>query len=351
MFERAAAPTFVASHGIVWVKDDGTLWFTDGAGVDDQIAYSTSPLSGIADLDGDFLVGTGSGWVVESGTTVRASLGLGTLDTATFGDLALSNSGGVISFNSGDVTITHGPNQLNFQLATNGYAFADGPVRPLSAGAITLGTASFGWGDLFIASTGTINFDNGDIVITHSTNVLAFSGALNGYSFDKVVKPATNGGSGLGNIAFGWADLHMTSGGVINWSNGDVTITHSANALAFAGATGGYSFDDVLTTEAVKRAVQVYTSATATLLISAADHIVVINRATADAMVVTLPAATGSGKEIVVKRHVNDSSTGLNLDGGGGDTIDGQASIDYVDAANGPSATLIDSASGEWIII
>jgi len=40
-------------------------------------------------------------------------------------------------------------------------------------------------------------------------------------------------------------DLFLASGGVINWDAGDVTITHSANALAFAGGT--YSFDDTVT--------------------------------------------------------------------------------------------------------
>jgi len=44
-----------------------------------------------------------------------------------------------------------------------------------------------------------------------------------------------------------FSDIFLASGGVINWNNGDVTITHSANALAFAGTTAaginGYSFD------------------------------------------------------------------------------------------------------------
>ena len=35
----------------------------------------------------------------------------------------------------------------------------------------------------------------------------------------------------------------LASGGIINWDAGDVTITHSADLLAFAGATSGYSFD------------------------------------------------------------------------------------------------------------
>jgi hypothetical protein len=40
-----------------------------------------------------------------------------------------------------------------------------------------------------------------------------------------------------------WSDLFLASGAVIHFNNGDVTATHAANALAFAGATSGYTFD------------------------------------------------------------------------------------------------------------
>jgi hypothetical protein len=40
--------------------------------------------------------------------------------------------------------------------------------------------------------------------------------------------------------------LFLPANSPISWNAGDVTIVHSANALAFAGATSGYSFDNVL---------------------------------------------------------------------------------------------------------
>lgn len=55
--------------------------------------------------------------------------------------------------------------------------------------------------------------------------------------------PHTDDGAALGSTTFRWADFFLAVGGVINWGNGDVLLTHSANALAFSGASSGYTFD------------------------------------------------------------------------------------------------------------
>lgn len=49
------------------------------------------------------------------------------------------------------------------------------------------------------------------------------------------IMPITTDGVSLGTTSYMWSDLFLASGGVINWNNGDVTLTHSSNALAFAG--------------------------------------------------------------------------------------------------------------------
>ena len=58
-----------------------------------------------------------------------------------------------------------------------------------------------------------------------------------------VLSPHTTDGMALGSTTLMWADLFLASGGVVNWNNGDVTITHSANTLTFAGASSGSAFD------------------------------------------------------------------------------------------------------------
>ena len=56
--------------------------------------------------------------------------------------------------------------------------------------------------------------------------------------------PATNDGGSLGISGTAWADLFLASGAVINFNAGDVTVTHSSNTLTFAGAASGYIFND-----------------------------------------------------------------------------------------------------------
>lgn len=61
------------------------------------------------------------------------------------------------------------------------------------------------------------------------------------------LSPFTNDLISLGTTALSWSDLFLATGGVINWNNGNVTITQAANTLTFAGATtGGYAFDAMI---------------------------------------------------------------------------------------------------------
>jgi len=53
-----------------------------------------------------------------------------------------------------------------------------------------------------------------------------------------VLQPTTNDGVALGTASLGWSDLHLAAQGVINWANGEMTITEGdANTLTVAGGT------------------------------------------------------------------------------------------------------------------
>jgi hypothetical protein len=109
-----------------------------------------------------------------------------------------------------------------------------------------LGTTSLGFSDLHLADGGLINWANGKMTIDGNTaDAMGFGGAANGYRFDAYVCPTTNDVASLGVSTLCWSDLFLAAGAVINF-NSDVLITHSSNLLAFSGASSGYSFDAVV---------------------------------------------------------------------------------------------------------
>lgn len=53
------------------------------------------------------------------------------------------------------------------------------------------------------------------------------------------LNPDADDGASLGTASIRWSDLFLASGSVINWDNGDATLTHAANELEIAGAVWG----------------------------------------------------------------------------------------------------------------
>ena len=67
--------------------------------------------------------------------------------------------------------------------------------------------------------------------ITASGNISS-SGTFtsDGVNSSAAVLPVTSNGAALGSTSLQWSDLFLASGGVINFNNGDITLTHSATA-------------------------------------------------------------------------------------------------------------------------
>lgn len=180
-------------------------------------------------------------------------------------------SGAVINFAAGDVTITHSSNVLTFAGAASGYQFTGGAVQPATNDGVALGTTTVSWADLFLASGGVVNWNNGNYTLTHSAgNLTAVGGPFAAPSFvpsgstvptnglylpaantlgfaassaaevqltSGAFSPAVSDGNALGTTSLQWADLFLAEGGVINWDNGDATITQTGDTIAFAGIT------------------------------------------------------------------------------------------------------------------
>ncbi|WP_119270849.1 beta strand repeat-containing protein [Taklimakanibacter deserti] len=111
----------------------------------------------------------------------------------------------------------------------------------------TIGEAADPTGSHFLAATSTIDWGNGDVVITHSANDLAFTGVTGDYSFDDTVGvtgsvtasvdvTATAGDVTSGDDVIVGDDLAFATGAVVTWDATDCLLTHSANLLSLTGS-------------------------------------------------------------------------------------------------------------------
>jgi len=81
---------------------------------------------------------------------------------------------------------------------------------------------------------------SGAAVITFPTSTatlatLALTETFSNKSFSTAPLPSTDNGVALGSATFRFSDLFLAEGGVINWDNGDMTLTQTGNVLAIAG--------------------------------------------------------------------------------------------------------------------
>lgn len=88
-------------------------------------------------------------------------------------------------------------------------------LYPHANDGLSLGKSGNAFSDVFLAAGAVININAGDVTITHSTNALAFAGASSGYSFD--------------------ASLFLPAAAVLNFNAGNYTLTHAAGQLTAAG--------------------------------------------------------------------------------------------------------------------
>ena len=99
---------------------------------------------------------------------------------------------------------------------------SSGNIIPITTDGGSLGSAGLNWSDLFLDSGAVINFDNGNVTLTHTSGKLLTSGDVSGSS-------ATTGSFGRlelagdaviqGNLTFGDADTdNIAFGGEIRSS-------------------------------------------------------------------------------------------------------------------------------------
>jgi hypothetical protein len=117
-------------------------------------------------------------------------------------------------------------------------------IKPASDALHSLGEAGTAYTSLYLTSE--IDFFAGDVKITRTSNLLTITGgdltapnltATTNITAGTAFLPDANDGAALGTTALQFSDLFLAEGGVINWDNGDATLTQSGNDVTLAGAS------------------------------------------------------------------------------------------------------------------
>ncbi len=190
-------------------------------------------------------------------------------------------SGAVLNFNNGDVTITHASNSLSgagglLYWNYNGGATptlwlvnsADGAALcalRLDSDRATPAANDSVYLSYFLSDSagnqdelGRITVQATTVTSTSEVSQMLFSVATGGtlaaelFLTSTTFGPVTSDGNALGSTLNMWADLYLASGGVINFNNGDVTLTHSTNALSGDGGQLYWQYNGAATTAPIR---------------------------------------------------------------------------------------------------
>lgn len=122
----------------------------------DDIGLDGKTLTITGDTDDTFTIVTGAGGATTLTTTDTAAAA-GHFEVAADGNITLDAAGDIaLEAGGGDIT-------------------ADANITPSSSDGAALGSTSNMWSDLFLASGGVVNFDNGNVTLTHSSNRLTLA--------------------------------------------------------------------------------------------------------------------------------------------------------------------------------
>lgn len=137
------------------------------------------------------------------------------------------NASGLLALDNGSGTATLGIGNLGVTLSAGA---TDGVLIITGAGGGQNENLLFNFDGT--ADTVVVTSTTGVTLLTFGTIALS----SNNITANTAFLPDANDGAALGTTALQFSDLFLAEGGVINWDNGDATLTQSGNTLTVAGA-------------------------------------------------------------------------------------------------------------------
>jgi len=210
-FQFGDAGTFIhqSADGVLTIESDTTVDINgavvfDGSlsGVNELAAVSLD-ISGNADIDG----------TLEADAITVADVALATYIRDTVGTNMLSSN------TESGIAVTYDTSNDNIDFA-------------LDTAQTTLVTI---YNAALKAGRDTDNLI--DFATTDDEIILRVAGANEVKLAANALSPVASDGAALGTASLMWSDLFIADGGVVNFNNGDVTVTHGSNTLTVAGGT------------------------------------------------------------------------------------------------------------------
>lgn len=191
-----------------------------------------------------------------SGTvTHRMQTGAATLDismTASGAFITNNVSNGPLNYTTTGASSYHAwtVNSAEIARVSSGGLTVTGVATPAANDGAALGTTALQWSDLFLASGGVLNFNNGNYTITHTAGLLTFHGAILSDNNIRINSPSSGIGYATGAGGTVTQATSKTTGVTLNTSTGQITMNAAALAagavVSFNAANSSVAANDII---------------------------------------------------------------------------------------------------------
>jgi len=202
--------------------------------LDGTIEIDAGVVTGATSITSTTFVGalTGNASTASSAAILTTARTIGGVSFDGSANITVASATGGFAISGGNLTVT-GSLQSGAAAGTNGQLTLTGSTS--GTGVIKVNVTA-GAGIVFQIPSANGSANN--LLLTDGAGVTSWTNALVAKTVTTSLTPTSNDGAALGAASTGeFSDLFLAEGGIINWDNGDATITQTGNDITIAGIT------------------------------------------------------------------------------------------------------------------